>query len=113
MAETGLPSRVALFFSCRKFLLRTLYHDLRSLSSDELQSGGHERVDSDFELDGLPTPVAAIQINDSPKVTRHNSLHSVLARSLFSACFSESCTMFLMLMAQGFAVFRAKFVTHV
>lgn len=110
-AETEPPPRAALFFSCRKFLLRTLYQDLQSLSTDEFQYGGHERVGPDIELDGLPTPASATHVNDSPKFTRKKSLHSVLARSLFSACFSESCTMFLMLMAQGFAMFRAKFVT--
>lgn len=110
-AETEVSCRAALFLSCRKFLLRTLYHDLQSLSSEESQSGGHERLDSDFELDSLPTPASATKVNGSPKVKKQDSLHSILARSLFSASFSESCTMFLMLMAQGLAMFRARFVT--
>lgn len=108
--ELIVTSRAALFFSCRKFLLRNLYHDLQDLSYREVQSSEHVRADSEFELEGLPTHSnhpAQVEIKANSR--KSVSLHSMLARSLFSASFSESCIMFLMLMSQGIDIFRPRY----
>lgn len=97
--------RAALFFSCRNFLLRSLYHDLQDLSSVEVPSGPHSHEEADFELEMLPVHSGA-----GATPGKKTSLHSTLARSLFSASFSESCMMFLMLMLQGMSMFRPRFV---
>ncbi|KIM82005.1 hypothetical protein PILCRDRAFT_97557 [Piloderma croceum F 1598] len=112
MTENRTPNltscffRAVLFFSCRNFLLRSLYHDLQDLSSDGVQSGTHAREESDFELETLPTP--STQPDAGTLHGKKASLHSTLARSLFSASFSESCTMFLMLMLQGMGMLRPR-----
>ncbi|KII90101.1 hypothetical protein PLICRDRAFT_174887 [Plicaturopsis crispa FD-325 SS-3] len=118
--ETAVISslRFVLFFSCRKYLLRSLYHDLQDLSSDtkvtvstqsEVPSSTSQRIDasgdSDYELDSLPAPNTQAKSHDVGVKGKKGSLHSVLARTAFSVCFSECCIMFLMLMAQGMDTF--------
>ncbi|KAF9461349.1 Abscisic acid G-protein coupled receptor-domain-containing protein [Collybia nuda] len=73
----------ALFFSCRKYLLRSLYSDLQALSTPKAT---------------LPSPSSANTPNDF-------QAHSVLARSVFALSFAESCTMFMLLMAQALDIF--------
>lgn len=84
---------------------------MQDLSSDEVQSGTLTREDSGFELETLPTP--SIQADAGTMYGKKASLHSILARSLFSASFSESCMMFLMLMLQGMSMFRPRYVIMV
>jgi len=97
--------RAALFFSCRRFLLGSLYHDLQDLSSAEVQAGAHMRAESEFELETLPAP---LQTHVGIRPRQKTVLHSMLSRSLFSVSFSESCMMFLMLMAQGLNIFHPR-----
>lgn len=122
-ALTSRALRFVLFFSCRKYLLRSLYHDLQDLSSDtkvtvstqsEVPSSTSQRIDasgdSDYELDSLPAPNTQAKSHDVGVKGKKGSLHSVLARTAFSVCFSECCIMFLMLMAQGMDTFDPRCV---
>jgi hypothetical protein len=83
--------RAGLFFSCRKYLLRSLYSDLQELSSASNEN-------DDIPLDALPAPSTHETRNEVDK----KALHSQISRTVFSACFSESSIMFLLLMLQGF-----------
>ncbi|KZT00623.1 uncharacterized protein LAESUDRAFT_687929 [Laetiporus sulphureus 93-53] len=108
VVETGLivALRSILFLACRKYLLRALYHDLQDLST---HSSAHAVTPpaadtDDVELEALPTPSTSTA-KRSPVLPTARHFHSTLARSLFSLCFSESCTLFLMLMSQAIDVF--------
>src|SRR6266481_5618508 len=47
------------------------------------------------ELDALPPP----SVTPTPgRRSTNDTLHSLLSKTLFSLCFSESCTLFLLLM---------------
>ncbi|KZP33174.1 G protein-coupled receptor 89 [Athelia psychrophila] len=97
--------RTGLFFSCRKFLIRSLYHDLQDLSTTEAPSS---HLDVDLELEMLPTAATQSGKPISATLGGKTPLHLVLSRSLFSASFSESCMMLLMLMFQGIDLFRPR-----
>ncbi|EPQ55979.1 hypothetical protein GLOTRDRAFT_40958, partial [Gloeophyllum trabeum ATCC 11539] len=86
------PLRCLLFASCRKYLLRSLYHDLQSLSLPGEPGVMHS---DDVELTTLPAP------STSAALKRKRPLHSTLSRGLFAICFSESCVLFFLLMCQG------------
>ncbi|KAJ3542078.1 hypothetical protein NM688_g6011 [Phlebia brevispora] len=98
--------RSALFFASRKYLLRNLYHDLQDPSSDAepLLSS----TDTDIELETLPTPSTATLPSNSSLQALKSTFHSTLSRTLFSLCFSESCTLFALLICQGLDVFQAR-----
>ncbi|KAJ7607545.1 G protein-coupled receptor 89 [Roridomyces roridus] len=85
--------RATIFFSCRKYLLRSLYADLQDLSGVEYASNHHR--------DPLPSPITQT-IRDSRKPQgKTEILYSTLSSSVFAGCFSESCLLFLLLMLQG------------
>lgn len=102
--------RASFFYASRKYLLRALYHDLKSLtlSANDADDGALE-VDVDIELDELPEPVSSNSASPSMTSTKRQSvLHSTIARTSFSLCFSESCTLFLLFMCQELHVFQPK-----
>ncbi|GBE86872.1 hypothetical protein SCP_1001140 [Sparassis crispa] len=90
--------KILLFFACRGYLLRNLYHDLQDLSAQQTVEPGSPPCsdDANLELTTLPGPSTAVVA-----VASGRPLHSTLSRSLFSLCFSEICTLFLLLMCQG------------
>jgi hypothetical protein len=84
-------SRLALFTTCRKFIDKSLYNELKQISqlpSDEVP----------VELDTLPPPSVT---PTSGRRSTNDTSHSLLSKTLFSLCFSESCTLFLLLMCQA------------
>jgi hypothetical protein len=91
-------SRLALFTTCRKLIDKSLYNELKQISqlpSDEVP----------IELDTLPTPSAT---PTSGRKSTNDTSHSLLSKSLFSLCFSESCTLFLLLMCQALDALDAR-----
>lgn len=115
-----LSAKCALFVFCRKYLLDSLYKDLRSLSYNEdthLSTGAgstDHASDGELELDPLPTSssrVATSRSMPSPlsavsglfPLNRKDtgSMQSDLARILFSLCFEEGCSLFLLVMCQA------------
>ncbi|KAI0799733.1 Abscisic acid G-protein coupled receptor-domain-containing protein [Irpex lacteus] len=104
-----LSLRIVLFYSSRKFLLQSLYHDLQNLSADE----GHSLVttadDSELELQALPAPSTAAQKpHETTIISIKRTFHSTLSRAIFSLCFSECCTLFLLLMFQALDVLHPR-----
>ncbi|KAI0279448.1 hypothetical protein BGY98DRAFT_430624 [Russula aff. rugulosa BPL654] len=84
-------SRLALFTTCRKFIDNSLYNELKQISQLPL-----------VEVT-LPSPSVT-----SKRRSRNDTLHSLLSNDLFSLCFSESCTLFLLLMCQALDAFTRK-----
>jgi hypothetical protein len=82
-------SRLALFTTCRKFIDKSLYNELKQISQLPLD-------EAPVELDTLPSPSIT-----SKRRSTNDTLHSLLSKTLFSLCFSESCTLFLLLMCQA------------
>ncbi|KAF8509111.1 Abscisic acid G-protein coupled receptor-domain-containing protein [Hysterangium stoloniferum] len=120
LLETSFLSagRVAFFFACRYYLLRSLYHDLWDLSTsksntDFVAVASHETLprNSETELDELPTPATASTPRTTSNTRSHFSLrsertwHSSLSRGTFSLCFSESCMLFLLITLQAMDIF--------
>ncbi|KDR78231.1 hypothetical protein GALMADRAFT_65417 [Galerina marginata CBS 339.88] len=116
--------RFSLFFACRKYLLRTLYSDLKNLSSSatpgsptqpasprgsllNANANGPLRTDDDIELDALPLPTTHTPKSSRFSLEDTTYLHTALSRVIFSWCFAESCMMFSLLMLQGAGVFSA------
>ncbi|KAF8216302.1 Abscisic acid G-protein coupled receptor-domain-containing protein [Mycena galopus ATCC 62051] len=100
VTETGilLLLRAAIFFACRKYLLRSLYSDLQDLSDAETTSN----LTMDMRAP-LPSP-----ITERAKPRRNSKTESVygtLSSDIFAGCFSESCMLFVLLMLQGVDVF--------
>ena len=85
--------RLALFVTCRKFIDKSLYHELKQISQPS-------SAEIPVELDTLPSPSAT---STGRRLTNDTS-HSLLSKTLFSLCFSESCTLFLLLMCQALDV---------
>ncbi|KAG6374112.1 G protein-coupled receptor 89 [Boletus reticuloceps] len=79
-----LGASVCVFLSCRIFLQRGLYNELRVLAS--------------ATQDALPPSVTM------PKPSATKSWHSELSQSSFSICFTECCMLFAMLLCQGFNI---------
>ncbi|KAI8996260.1 Abscisic acid G-protein coupled receptor-domain-containing protein [Trametes punicea] len=95
-------ARAVLFYACRRFLLRNLYHDLQDLSARASSDPGTPVVVFDAgetELEILPTPSASPA--STPMGSRKRPFHSALSRGLFSLCFSETCLLFLLLILQA------------
>ncbi|KAH9985916.1 Abscisic acid G-protein coupled receptor-domain-containing protein [Russula vinacea] len=83
--------RLALFVTCRNFIDKSLYHELKQISQST-------SAEIPIELETLPSPSA------TPRPGRklaNDTSHSLLSKTLFSLCFSESCTLFLLLMCQA------------
>ncbi len=84
-------SRLALFATCRKFIDKSLYNELKQISQSP-------SAEIPVELDALPPP----SVTPTPgRRSTNDTLHSLLSKTLFSLCFSESCTLFLLLMCQA------------
>lgn len=97
--------RAAIFLAVRKYLLRSLYHDLQGLSAETepltaaLQDG--------VELDTLPTPsTAGLSPKEHALAQQRRPLHSTISRAIFALCFSESLTLFALLMCQALELFH-------
>ncbi|KAF8268039.1 hypothetical protein EI94DRAFT_1728805 [Lactarius quietus] len=84
-----VATRIGLFATCRRFIDRSLYDELKQISQVS-------PVDTPVELDTLPQPSSA-----HARMFSNNSFNSVLSKTLFSLCFSESCTLFILLMYQA------------
>ncbi|TFK90899.1 hypothetical protein K466DRAFT_596556 [Polyporus arcularius HHB13444] len=100
--------RALLFYASRRYLLRHLYHDLQDLSAKTSPDPGTPVVMFDAgetELEVLPTPSSATTV---PTVIRKRPFHSALSRALFSLCFSESCTLFFLLICQALELFHPR-----
>ncbi|KAJ7819246.1 G protein-coupled receptor 89 [Mycena leptocephala] len=99
VTETGilLLLRAAIFFSCRKYLLRSLYSDLQDLS-------GVENTSKSIR-DPLPSPITQTE-REKPR-RKTETVYSTLSSDIFAGCFSESCLLFLLLMLQGLSVFSS------
>ncbi|KAF8256807.1 hypothetical protein EI94DRAFT_1762740 [Lactarius quietus] len=91
-----VATRVGLFATCRRFIDRSLYDELKQISQVA-------PVDTPVELDTLPQPSSA-----HARTFSNNSFNSVLSKTLFSLCFSESCTLFILLMCQALDVFNTR-----
>ncbi|CAL1698439.1 unnamed protein product [Somion occarium] len=102
--------RAGLFYTSRKYLLRSLYHDLKDLSTDTETYNPVSTQDDDdtVELDSLP--VTSPSTKNHAVHTRKRTFHSLLSRTLFSLSFSESCTLFILLMFQGLDILHARLV---
>ncbi|KAJ7704021.1 Abscisic acid G-protein coupled receptor-domain-containing protein [Mycena rosella] len=103
LTETGilLGLRAVIFFSCRKYLLRSLYSDLQDLSGVETASISTR--------DPLPSPITQTARESVRKPQgRTETIYSALSSNVFAGCFSESCMLFLLLMLQGLSVFSAR-----
>ncbi|KAF7369745.1 G protein-coupled receptor 89 [Mycena venus] len=102
VTETGIlvVLRGAIFFACRKYLLRSLYSDLQDLSGS-----GVDNSTSIPMRDPLPSPITQFE-RDKPN-RKTESVYSTLASDIFAGCFSESCMLFLLLMLQGLSVFSS------
>ncbi|GLB44430.1 putative the Golgi pH regulator (GPHR) family N-terminal [Lyophyllum shimeji] len=109
--------RILLFLGCRKYLLRSLYSDLQTLSSSDSTTPDDDDTppatpspDSGIELSSLPAPVTTPKSSkgkDSSRSDAH-SLHASLSRAVFSLMFAESSMMFFVLMLQGLDVFSPR-----
>ncbi|KAF5366772.1 hypothetical protein D9758_006495 [Tetrapyrgos nigripes] len=119
-----LGLRFVLFFSCRKYLLRSLYSDLQHLSveaqsdhSSSAPSPPSEDVDEIQlgSIGSLPTPSTHSKSNRkglgrilgfgiAGKRAKHPT-HSSISRAVFAMCFSESCMLFVLLICQALGVF--------
>ncbi|KAJ6578695.1 G protein-coupled receptor 89 [Mycena vulgaris] len=100
LTETGilLALRVAIFFSCRKYLLRSLYSNFQDISGVDSSSNSSR--------DPLPSPITQTARQSSRKPHgKTETIYSTLASDVFAGCFSESCLLFLLLMLQGSNVF--------
>ncbi|KAJ2985789.1 hypothetical protein NUW54_g10030 [Trametes sanguinea] len=106
--------RAGLFYACRRFLLRTLYHDLQDLSAKAANAPGTPVVVFDAgetELETLPTS-SSVGAATTSNLPRKRPFHSALSRGLFSLCFSETCTLFLLLILQALDMFSPSLIIY-
>ncbi|KAJ7613720.1 G protein-coupled receptor 89 [Mycena polygramma] len=99
VTETGILVllRAAIFFSCRKYLLRSLYSDLQDLSGAE--------TSTILMREPLPSPITQSEREKPNRKTE--SVYSTLSSNVFAGCFSESCMLFILLMLQGLSIFSS------
>ncbi|KAH6912215.1 G protein-coupled receptor 89 [Coprinopsis sp. MPI-PUGE-AT-0042] len=92
-------TRLVLLLGCRKYLLRVVYSNLKTIS-------GSDKDRENVELDVLPTPST-----HTPKTSRFaadsGTLHSLISSTVFSWAFAECCMMFILLVLQGMNVFSS------
>ncbi|KAF8064353.1 G protein-coupled receptor 89 [Lyophyllum atratum] len=106
--------RILLFLGCRKYLLRSLYSDLRSLSSDPISdvtppaTPNTAQLDSGIELSALPAPATQSKSGKGASRSDAKFLHSTVARTVFSLMFAESSMMFFVLILQALSVFSPR-----
>ena len=103
--------RILLYFACRKFLLRAIYHDLRTLTytSHVDTAEGEEDDAEEHELDSLNSSLPMTR-NSPPDPPLARTIHSTLSRASFALCFSESCMLFVLVLCQGLGVFNPRCV---
>ncbi|KAI0772351.1 Abscisic acid G-protein coupled receptor-domain-containing protein [Trametes elegans] len=102
-------ARAVLFYACRRYLLRNLYHDLQDLSAKASFDATNPVVVFDAgetELETLPTTSNGAARTSA--VARKRPFHSALSRALFALCFSETCVLFLLLICQGLELFDSR-----
>ena len=99
--------RALLFYASRRYLLRHLYHDLQDLSAKTPSDASVVFDAGETELEVLPTPSSA---STAPTIVRKRPFHSALSRALFSLCFTESCTLFFLLICQALELFHPRCV---
>ncbi|KAJ7271199.1 G protein-coupled receptor 89 [Mycena rebaudengoi] len=92
--------RAVLFFSCRKYLLRSLYSDLQELSGKQTASQTSSPSRESIRLDPLPSPATQTFSSVRKPRGKTETLYSTLSRDIFAGCFSESCILFFLLMLQ-------------
>ena len=98
-----------MFYASRKYLLRSLYHDLQGIYPDSGRISTNET--EEVELEVLPTTaVPSGSPRTSPSSSRKRAFHSAISRTLFSISLSESCVLFILLMCQGLDIFHPRFV---
>ncbi|EUC57448.1 G protein coupled receptor [Rhizoctonia solani AG-3 Rhs1AP] len=108
--------RGALFYICRVYLIRSLYKlsSITQSNSAALTPGSplttpttprsSSRVgDSYFELGNLPVPNVT-RSHPRGSVARWGLGPTSVARSAFALCFSESCSLFLLVMCQAYDI---------
>ncbi|KAH8092180.1 Abscisic acid G-protein coupled receptor-domain-containing protein [Cristinia sonorae] len=107
-STVAMGARLILFYTCRRYLLASLYHDLQGLTSEGVvpSSAGELDVDA-VELETLPTHSPS-KHHHTPTPSRNRIFHSFVSRTLFSLSFSESCMLFLLLMCQGLDIFQPR-----
>ncbi|KAL1734583.1 Abscisic acid G-protein coupled receptor-domain-containing protein [Schizophyllum commune] len=93
--------RGGFFLGCRRYLLHSLYADLQDLSLPSGPATDAVPKSPEIELESLPMPSGA----PAQQSTR-STLHSAVSRNIFALCFSETCTMFFLLMFQGLSIFQ-------
>ncbi|KAI5888025.1 uncharacterized protein SCHCODRAFT_02639516 [Schizophyllum commune H4-8] len=93
--------RGGFFLGCRRYLLHSLYADLQDLSLPSVPATDAAPKSPEIELESLPMPSGA----PAQQSTR-STLHSTVSRNIFALCFSETCTMFFLLMFQGLSIFQ-------
>lgn len=110
--------RLILFAAWRKYLSRTLYPDLASLSLETSLNGTQTRnaradsVDGAVELSALPPPITTPVEGSSPhrrSAANQKLLHSSISRAIFSLVITESCIVFLLLILQAVDVFSPRY----
>ncbi|KAJ1305917.1 hypothetical protein OPQ81_010636 [Rhizoctonia solani] len=114
-------SRAALFYICRVYLIRSLYkyspdpqfNSAAFTAGSPLatptttRSPSRSGDSSYFELGNLPAPnVSRLHLRGN--TTRWSIGPTSIARSAFSLCFSESCSLFLLVMCQAYDIMSAK-----
>ncbi|KAM6493159.1 G protein-coupled receptor 89 [Amanita muscaria] len=100
--------RLGLFCACRKYLSKSLYPDLASLSIDaspDIPSTTRHTHPStvEVELGILPSP-ASLPVDGSSSRRMASSqkvLHSSISQAMFSLVLTESCILFLLLVLQA------------
>lgn len=103
-------SRCSLYLASRKYLLQNLYHGLQELSSEG--ESLLPSTDAEVEMDTLPTPSTATLPKNPAMHALKRTFHSTVSRILFCLCFSESCTLFALLILQGLDIFYARYVAQ-
>jgi hypothetical protein len=101
-------SRFLLYVACQKYVLRSLYSDLKTLSSGHTASDSNPgSPDPAIELDALPLPTT--QANSQSIINNKPLLQSTISRNVFSVAFMESCMMFVLLMLQATGTFSPRY----
>ncbi|KZV88782.1 hypothetical protein EXIGLDRAFT_722235 [Exidia glandulosa HHB12029] len=118
LTETAVLTviRLALAYACRQHLGR-LYADLRDLSAERdltgssTGTGPSSPLSPGIELDGLPSPALTPSTPSRAKFAASNAARhwpSSISRTVFGACFSESCILFLLVSCQALGVLDSR-----
>ncbi|KLO17781.1 hypothetical protein SCHPADRAFT_820833 [Schizopora paradoxa] len=99
--------RVLVIFSCRTYISRSLFRDLKTLAATS--SDAEDDVEY-IQLEGLPTPsTSQSPANDSAITAKKgpSSLHTKVAFWVFSFCFSDCCILFCIFLFQEIGMLSA------